>query len=396
LFHSVVLVLLGRAARLWRIEERCRQPFGRWLVSLAGDVGRLGLLVSFVALLVPPVVNLDDLYWPKLGEISLRLWGQALFAEGVLVGFFLALRHVRAARFVRALGLAAAAVGILAVYVRAYRVEPNMLRVRHHVLEPPGAELEARDLRILHLTDIQTPVIGEHERHALVAGLAEHPDLIVLTGDYVQNELGRDTEKQAIADLRALMARIDFKAPLGVFATNGDAGPPCRDVFEGTVVRCLVDESVAVPLPGGGTLSITGLSRTRGRERDPEALAALLRAAPRADERIVISHAPDFVDALPEPVDLVLAGHTHGGQVVLPLFGPPRTASRLPRLYAGGLHDFAGTPLHVSRGVGMERGFAPPLRFLCPPEICVLDVHLRGKGSRLAHAGEPRGVTAFW
>jgi predicted MPP superfamily phosphohydrolase len=92
----------------------------------------------------------------------------------------------------------------------------------------------------------------------------------------------------------------------------------------------------------------------------------------------------------------VLAGHTHGGQVVLPLFGPPRTASRLPRLYAGGLHDFAGTPLHVSRGVGMERGFAPPLRFLCPPEICVLDVHLRGKGPRLAHAGEPRGVTAVW
>jgi len=77
---------------------------------------------------------------------------------------------------------------------------------------------------------------------------------------------------------------------------------------------------------------------------------------------------------MPVKVDLVLAGHTHGGQVVLPFVGPLTTASRLPHLYAGGLHDYGGTPLHVSRGVGMERSFAPPVRFLCPPEICVLDV----------------------
>lgn len=84
-------------------------------------------------------------------------------------------------------------------------------------------------------------------------------------------------------------------------------------------------------------------------------------------------------------VDLVLAGHTHGGQVVVPFFGPPYTASRLPRRYAGGLNDYRGIPLHVSRGVGMERGFAPQVRFLCPPEICVVDVRFRVRdGSRVA------------
>jgi predicted MPP superfamily phosphohydrolase len=98
--------------------------------------------------------------------------------------------------------------------------------------------------------------------------------------------------------------------------------------------------------------------------------------APSADHRIIISHAPDFVDALPVTVDLVLAGHTHGGQVVVPLFGPPHTASRLPRRYAGGLHEFRGTPVHVSRGVGMERGFEIPVRFLCPPEIGIIDLQL--------------------
>jgi len=62
--------------------------------------------------------------------------------------------------------------------------------------------------------------------------------------------------------------------------------------------------------------------------------------------------------------------------VVLPFFGPPRTAIRLPRRYAGGLNDYRGTPIHVSRGVGMERGFDIPIRFLCPPEIGIIDLRL--------------------
>ena len=223
--------------------------------------------------------------------------------------------------------------------------------------------------------------IGAHEERALRTGLSYHPDLIVLTGDYVQDALGRPTEQDAARDLRALIARVGFDAPLGVFATEGDVGPPCAVVFAGTRVHCLVDGSARVNLPDGGTLGITGLSRGRGRERDPAWLARILSGAPSADHRIVISHAPDFVDAMPVDVDLVLAGHTHGGQVLVPFFGPPKTAMRLPRLYAGVLHDFRGIPLHVSRGVGMERAFAPPVRFLCPPEICVLDLRLSGTPS---------------
>lgn len=274
---------------------------------------------------------------------------------------------------------------LLVVYIDAYRVEPKLLKVRHHLVDGAGIAPESLALRILHVTDLQTPVIGEHEERALRAGMEYRPDLIFLTGDYVQNEFGRPTEEQAMRDLRALMARIHFDAPLGVFATDGDAGPSCRRVFLGTSVRCLVDESALVALPGGDTLAITGLSRHHGRERDSAWLGRLMQGGPRPTHRMFLSHAPDFVDSLPEPVDLVLAGHTHGGQVVIPFFGPPKTAIRLPRLYAGGLHDYAGTPLHVSRGVGMERAFAPPVRFFCPPEICVLDVRLPvGGGSKPA------------
>jgi predicted MPP superfamily phosphohydrolase len=262
------------------------------------------------------------------------------------------------------------------VYVEAYRIEPTRLHLRRHTVDRAGGADGALVIRVLHLTDIQSPVIGAHEERALRMGLGSAPHLIVMTGDYVQDELGRPTEERAMTDLRSLMVRMHFRAPLGVFATDGDAGPPCREVFAGTGVRCLVDESVLVTLPEGDSLKITGLARGRGRERDRGRLAFLLGRGPSADHHLVISHAPDFIDVAPPTLDLVLAGHTHGGQVVLPLFGPPRTATRLPRRYAGGLNEYGGIPLHVSRGVGMERGFAPPVRFLCPPEVCVLDVKL--------------------
>ena len=383
LFHLIVIVAAGLVARAWRDPARCRLPAARWIGTLARDAGRLAAIVAVASLMSTVAVNLSGLRRLALGDISSRLMGQALFAEGVLVVAALSMSHARASRPGRAVVFAAAAAGLFGVYVDAYRVEPNRLEVRRHFVDSRPQE-EGATIRILHLTDIQTPAIGAHEERALAAGLSYHPQLIVLTGDYVQDALGRPTEDQAARDLRALIERIGFQAPLGVFATEGDVGPPCREVFAGTPVRCLADETARVTLPGGDTLAITGLSRARGRARNPARLAWLIESGPHADHRIVISHAPDFVDALPFPVDLVLAGHTHGGQVVVPFFGPPVTAMRLPRVYAGGLHDYRGIPLHVSRGVGMERGFSVPVRFLCPPEICVLDLRLSSTPTRRA------------
>ncbi len=379
LFHAVTIAVAWSVARRWREPERCRRPATTWLVDLARDAGGLAVFAYVVSLVVPALVNLDELRRLRTGAISGRLMGQLLFGEAIAWAAALGVFHRQSGRPGRGAMLGTVSLGLLAVDVEAYRVEPFQLRVREHLVDRRQGAAEGRTIRILHMTDIQTPVIGPREELAFVTGLAYRPDLVVLTGDYVQDALGRPTEDQAARDLRALMSRIAFQAPLGVFATDGDAGPPCRAVFEGTVVQCLVDGGTTVVLPGGETLAITGLSRWGGRERDSAWLRRLLAPAQAADHRIVISHSPDFVDSLPVAVDLVLAGHTHGGQVVLPFFGPPKTSSRLPRAYAGGLNDYRGIPLHVSRGVGMERGFDVPVRFLCPPEICVLDARLRGR-----------------
>ena len=75
------------------------------------------------------------------------------------------------------------------------------------------------------------------------------------------------------------------------------------------------------------------------------------------------------------PADLLVAGHTHGGQVRLPWIGPMITHSRIPHAWAAGLTELpGGGKLLVSRGIGMERGFAPPMRFLCRPELMVIDL----------------------
>jgi hypothetical protein len=380
LFHAIVLAAAWRIARAWRRDGKSRLPSGRWLLALATKLALLAVVAYVTAVLAAVAVNLEGLRHLKLGSISGRLMSQALFGEAIFLTLTLASWHWEARERRRAAALVAWGILLLSVYVDAYHVEPRMLRVRLHSVDGKGARPGGTRLRVLHITDIQTPRIGAHEERALRTGLSYHPDLIVLTGDYVQNASRHPTEDQATKDLRSLMARIGFIAPLGTFATEGDVGPSCGRVFEGTEVRCLVDETALVTLPGGETLAITGLSRNHGRVRDGAWLTALMGRGPRSTHRMLISHSPDFVDALPEPVDLVLAGHTHGGQVVIPFFGPPRTASRLPRLYAGDLHDFRGTPLHVSRGVGMERDFTPPIRFFCPPEICILDVGL-GRGA---------------
>ncbi|HBP17764.1 MAG TPA: hypothetical protein DEA08_08220 [Planctomycetes bacterium] len=130
-------------------------------------------------------------------------------------------------------------------------------------------------------------------------------------------------------------------------------------------MRPLLEEQVTFAAQG---LELYGLSlgaSRRGRQSPPP------RQAPY---RIWLGHAPDVALTGPD-ADLILAGHTHGGQVQLPFFGPLLTLSRVPRGWAAGRTELpGGGTLIVSRGIGMERDDAPRLRFLCRPELVVLDL----------------------
>ena len=276
------------------------------------------------------------------------------------------------ARAVRAAALGACLLAPLGAY--AGLVEPDRLVVERAEVELPAERDGSAPLRVGVLADLQFERLGDHEREAVTRLMRERPDVILLAGDYHQADpLVLERE---LPGLRRLLSRL--RAPGGVFAVQGD----CEDVEEakrvmaGTGIRLLLND-VARTRVRGRSVSVAGLEL---RYSSPEARVtarALERAPGDSDTRILLSHRPDAVLQLePETrVDLVVAGHTHGGQVQLPLLGPLTIASRVPRdVGAGGLHDLDGRSIYVSRGVGAERGQAPRLRLGAPPEVAVLSL----------------------
>jgi len=367
-FHALYAAACLTLAR--RFLARRPSTARAWLEALATH----GAVLALAALVAAGV---GTLIGPPTGFTYFRLLSQGLFGETVLLLIVLAWIHLRARLPVRGAAMTAAALALCGVYVEAYHRGPENLQVRHHPATLPSAGPRAQALRIVHLSDIQTHEIGPYQERVIAAALAQKPDLIVFTGDYIQPKVGGDRDRPT-ADFQALLRRTGFSAPLGAFAVRGDVDPEWPRMFEGTPVTPLTGRIARLPLPDGRFVSLVGLTSGMSRGNERGDMERLVARAPAGDVRIVIGHQPDYVIPLSAStrVDLALAGHTHGGQVALPFFGPPYTSSPLPRRYAGDLHDYRGTLLHVSRGVGMERWTAPQVRFLCPPEICVLDLRL--------------------
>jgi predicted MPP superfamily phosphohydrolase len=142
----------------------------------------------------------------------------------------------------------------------------------------------------------------------------------------------------------------------------------------GTGAKLLTNDVARIRI-GDRRVSIAGVPLAYWSDASKRTVRAFEDAPGDRDVRIVLAHRPDVVYLL-EPdtrVDLVVAGHTHGGQVNLPLVGPLSVASQVPReVGAGGLHTLDGRRLYVTRGVGVERGQAPRVRLGDPPEVSVV------------------------
>lgn len=355
-YNLLMLALLAAfVRRLTRREAGAAAVVGS-AVLFAGVAAATGLLT----VLARPTLS---------GFLSLRLMAYGLFVHlplyVTIVAWLVRERRPGVAR----LG-AVVVVAILAVGVDAFVVEPRRLQLTRHVVESPHLRAP---LRIAVLADLQTDDVGTHEAKAVRWAMEARPDLVLLPGDFIQTSNVRDrprSEHDALqAELAAIFVDEGLAAPLGVFAVGGDIdGPDWRDVFDG----------VDVEAPE---------QRASYRLRDDVVLTALHLAAshavaprvPRPDGgglHVVVGHGPNFALGPDVDGDLLIAGHTHGGQVQLPLIGPLITLSRVPRAWAaGGVSDVRdGVQLVVSRGVGLERGAAPRLRFLCPPEVVIIDV----------------------
>lgn len=269
--------------------------------------------------------------------------------------------------------LGAAAVLLLApVGAYASLVAPSRLVVERSAVPLAPERTGHGAVRVAVVADLQFEWLGGHERAAVDAVVAERPDVILIPGDIHQGSpAGFARQRRAI---RALLARL--RAPAGVYAVPGDTEGlvKARRIYAGTGVRLLVNQTARVRV-GDRSFTLAGVERDYWSPRARSTARALEAAPGRRDVRVLLAHRPDAVRGLSPRtrVDLTVAGHTHGGQLQLPLVGALTTASRVPRRVAsGGLHSTSGRRIYVSRGIGMERGQAPALRLGARPEVSLL------------------------
>lgn len=263
------------------------------------------------------------------------------------------------------------AVPLLGYY--ATHVEPYAVSVDRAALPLPEQRDGEDVLRIGVVTDLQTTAIGGYERRAVRLLAEERLDIVFVCGDLFQ---GTPSQFAANRDaLRDLFTGLEV--PGGVYVVQGDTddGPTLDALFEGTSVTYLWNQVVDTRV-GDRTVRIAGLGLGRGREG--RAALAELAAAPASTVRLALTHRPDWITEVPPTpgaVDLMVAGHTHGGQIQLPLVGPLMTLTDVPRdVAAGGLHEIDGTPIYVSHGVGHEQQGAPQIRFLAPPNVGLIEL----------------------
>ena len=239
----------------------------------------------------------------------------------------------------------------------AYFVEPTWLRVQRFTLRIKGLPLNLDGFRLVQLSDLH---IGSSVPHwflqkAIHTANELTPDLIVLTGDYVH------TQPDEVAAITTLLQPL--RASSGVFAVlgnhdyainySGHVGiPGVEDIVINALQRAEVQVLRNEWLPVGGgkqPLALFGIDELlSGRAR-----VAPLDSLPSASPRLVLCHNPDIVTFLSRhSFDLLLCGHTHGGQIRIPPFPPPFTATRNRRLWGGLLPLDEQRRVFISRGIG--------------------------------------------
>ena len=281
-------------------------------------------------------------------------------------------RRLSRRQFFRRSAMLAAVPAVAGAY--ATQVEPFW--PRHHEVAIPVRRLPAAfdGFRVLHLTDLHAGQTDfSYLRRTIDHAATLRPDLVLLTGDVVNHH------REWADPIATLLGDTYVKAGIPVVASlgNHDYGYARRpgddpDPYLHLAVMAALADHGCVPLRNaahpidrnGQRIWTVGLDDIWFGQFDPDAAFA---GVPADAVRLVLSHNPDTAAHLDRfAPDLILAGHTHGGQVRLPLFGPPILNVADTR-HSQGLFDLPNSRLYVSAGVGYIRR----IRFNCRPEVPV-------------------------
>lgn len=253
----------------------------------------------------------------------------------------------------------------------AFGVEPNRLVIRQVDVPLPGWPADNQPLRIALISDLHVgaPFMSLEKIDEIVARINNaNPDVVLLLGDYMAHVVGGDTvpPEQFANALGNLNASVGVYGVLGIHDWWFD-GPRVGKALQAAGIEMVDNDAIKIERPGG-SFWVAGIGDfNRGNPAIPGTLSKLTDDAPV----ILATHNPDIFPGVTSRVAITVAGHTHGGQVYLPLIGRPAIPSQYGDRYSHGLIVEAGKHLFVTSGLGTS---VLPMRFLIPPEIVILNV----------------------
>lgn len=253
-----------------------------------------------------------------------------------------------------------------------FLIEPARLVVHSETVKLDALPASLSGLHVALLSDVHAgaPFIDEAKLAQIVETTNQaKPDLILLLGDYI---VGEEIGATVMEPERIAAALSGLHAPLGVYAVLGNHdnwydGPRVRRALSEAGIRVLDNESVLVHRAdwGDASLWLVGLAdETTGTPQ-----TSLIDGVPAGAPVLVLEHEPDVFASLSARATLMVAGHSHGGQVRLPFIGRPILPSRFGARYAAGHIVEDGRHLFVTTGIGTSN---IPVRFGVPPEIALL------------------------
>ncbi|MBI3650961.1 MAG: metallophosphoesterase family protein [Acidobacteria bacterium] len=244
-----------------------------------------------------------------------------------------------------------------------YFIEPYRISITRVEIKSDKLASGASPIRLVHISDLHSDAKARLEKQLPEIIKNEKPDLIFFTGDSINSSAGLQVFRECLASLATV-------APTYVVKGNWDTAFWSRlNLFEGTDAIELNGKAASLKVKGTA-LHIAGIA-VGNEGQMKQALASI----PPNEFSIFLYHYPDLIAEIAEQnIDLYCAGHTHGGQIALPFYGALITLSKFGKQYEAGLYQVKQTSLYVNRGIGMEGGNAPRVRFCATPEVTVIDL----------------------